>query len=144
MGVAGLLAALRTLVATIEPGVEGVDGESRLTRTLLDVIVVGAVLVEVVRPRVIGCSWPLGMRKQGVSGAGSPGAASTEAPRTSEYGTMMMGFVGSARQGCGGGESPGLELVGGEPLSEEALAEPLPDALAPTVGVSFTTCLVLQ
>lgn len=87
-----------------------------------------------VRPRVIGCSVPLGMRKHGVSGAGSPGAASTEAPRTSEYGTMRMGLVGRARHGCGGGESPGLELVGGEPLAEAA----------DVGGVSFTTCLVLQ
>lgn len=49
-----------------------------------------------------------------------------------------MGFVGSARHGCGGGESPGLELVGGDAFTE--------DGAAVGVGgtVSFTTCLVLQ
>lgn len=50
---------------------------------------------------------------------------------------MRIGLVGSARQGCGGGDSPGLALVGGDAFTEEELA------LA-AGGVSLTTCLVLQ
>lgn len=72
-----------------------------------------------------------------MSGAGKVGAARTLAPRNNEYGTMRMGLVGSARQGCGGGESPGLALVGGDAFTDE-------DATAAVGGVSFTTCLVLQ
>lgn len=130
-GVMGLLAALRTL-----------DGESMTWGTT-------AGSGPASRPRVIGWSVPLGSRKQGVLGAGRPGAAKTEAPLTREYGTMRIGLVGRARQGCGweeggagGGESPGLELVGGEPFSDDADA-PL-DERAAVVGPSLTTCLVLQ
>lgn len=50
---------------------------------------------------------------------------------------MRMGFVGNAKQGCGGGESPGLELVGGDAFTEEGV-----DVCGGTA--SFTTCLVLQ
>lgn len=56
---------------------------------------------------VMGCRVPLGSRKQGVSGLGrlDPGSkpGRTLALRKSEYGTMMIGFVGSARKGCCGG-----------------------------------------
>lgn len=56
---------------------------------------------------VMGCRVPLGSRKQGVSGFGrlEPGSkpGRTLALRKSEYGTMMIGFVGSARKGCWGG-----------------------------------------
>jgi len=72
-----------------------------------------------------------------VSGAGSAGAARTLAPRNNEYGTMRMGLVGSAKHGCGGGESPGLEL-GGDAFTEDA------DVAVGVGNVSFTTCLVLQ
>lgn len=65
------------------------------------------------------------------------GAARTLAPRNKEYGTIKIGFVGSARQGCGGGDSPGLALVGGEAFTDE-------EATVAAGGVSFTTCLVLQ
>lgn len=71
-----------------------------------------------VKPLVIGCNVPFGKRKQGESGAGKLGAERIEALRTSEYGTIIIGFVGKAKQGSGGGESPGLELVGGEPFIE--------------------------
>jgi len=73
-----------------------------------------------------------------VSGAGSVDAARTLAPRNNEHGTMRMGLVGSARQGCGGGESPGLELVGGDAFTDGV------GAAAGVGSVSFTTCLVLQ
>lgn len=106
-GVTGLLATLRTCEGSIE-------------------FPAGA------RPLVIGWSDPFGKRKHAVSGAGSEGAARTLAPRNNEQGTIRIGFVGRARHGCGGGESPGLELVGG-------------DAFAGTgVGGSLTTCRVLQ
>lgn len=73
-----------------------------------------------------------------MSGAGRAGAARTLALRNNEYGTMRMGLVGSARQGCGGGESPGLELVGGDAFTKFGGG-------AVDVGVaSFTTCLVSQ
>lgn len=116
-GVVGLLAALRTAG--------------------------GSVTVFVLaKPLIIGCKDPFGSRKQAVSGAGRAGAASTLAPRMREYGTMRIGLVGNAKHGCGGGESPGLELVGGEALAEED---------APVVAggggggaPSLTTCLVLQ
>lgn len=56
---------------------------------------------------VMGCRVPLGSRKQGASGLGRPDPGSkpgrTLALRKSEYGTMMIGFVGSARKGCWGG-----------------------------------------
>lgn len=81
---------------------------------------------------------PFGRRKHAVSGAGSAGAARTLAPRNNEYGTIRMGLVGSAKHGCGGGESPGLELVGGDAFTVDA-------CVAVDVGnASFTTCLVLQ
>lgn len=80
---------------------------------------------------------PLGRRKHAVSGAGRVGAAKTLAPRNKEYGTIRIGFVGNAKQGCGGGESPGLALVGGDAFTDE-------EAAAAAGGVSFTTCLVLQ
>lgn len=67
-----------------------------------------------------------------MSGVGRDGAARTLAPRKSEYGTISIGFVGSARHGWGGGESPGLELVGGD------------DFDVGCAGGSLTTCLVLQ
>lgn len=72
-----------------------------------------------------------------MSGAGRVGAANTLAPRNREYGTIRMGFVGSARQGCGGGDSPGLTLVGGDAFTDE-------EAVLAAGGVSLTTCLVLQ
>lgn len=130
-GVIGLFAALSTL-----------EGESMTCGTEADIGPAS-------KPRVIGCNVPLGRRKQGVFGAGRPGAARTEAPRTREYGTMRIGFVGRARQGWGcdveeggGGESPGLELVGGDPFKDDADA-PLDDG-AFVVKPSLTTCLVLQ
>lgn len=73
-----------------------------------------------------------------MSGAGSVGAARTLAPRNNEYGTIRMGLVGNARHGCGGGESSGLELFGGDAFTEDA------DVAVGVDNVSFTTCLVLQ
>lgn len=72
-----------------------------------------------------------------MSGSGRAGAARTLAPRNTVYGKTMGGLVGSARQGCGGGESPGLELVGGDALTEDC-------GVAGAGTESFTTCLVLQ
>lgn len=81
---------------------------------------------------------PFGRRKHAVSGAGRVGAARTLAPRNKEYGTIRIGLVGNARHGCGGGDSPGLALVGGDALTEE-------EAATVAAGcASFTTCLVLQ
>lgn len=80
---------------------------------------------------------PFGRRKHAVSGAGRVGAARTLAPRNNEYGTMRIGLVGNARHGCGGGDSPGLALVGGDALTEE-------EGTVAAGWASFTTCLVLQ
>lgn len=131
-GVMGLFAALRTL-----------DGESMTCGTT-------AGTGPASKARVMGWKLPLGMRKQGALGGGRPGgAAKNEAPLTREHGTMRIGLVGRAKHGWGcddelggGGESPGLELVGGDPFKDDAEA-PL-DEGAVVVRPSFTTCLVLQ
>jgi len=73
-----------------------------------------------------------------VSGVGNAGAARTLAPRNREYGKIRIGLVGSARHGCGGGDSPGLELVGGDVFTEDGAA------VAGVGNASFTTCRVLQ
>lgn len=88
--------------------------------------------------RLIGWNVPFGNRKHGVSGSGSVAPGRVLAPRSNEYGTMRIGFVGNASAYwfwfCAGGVAPG---DGG---ADPEVAEP-PRAAA---KACFTTCLVLQ
>lgn len=107
---------------------------------------------------VIGCNVPLGSKKQGASGLGRfvPGSLGgrTLALQNSEYGTMIMGLVGKARNGCwagrevlgDGGVRQVVVSTGDAGVEPEVQLEVVLE-LAGRLGVvleGFTTCLELQ
>lgn len=96
---------------------------------------------------------PFGKRKHGASGVGRPAAAeragNTLAPLKSEYGTMIIGFVGNAKNGCCGGIcDPGeggvlQDVASTGDVGEEPDVQ-LDAALAVGIVEDFTICLELQ